>query len=127
MSQEVGLSKSIDRYVDALYSISDSFDEFSVREVLRKAIENFELLSKLRDESIESRIDMATLSAIAFLEKRISEELPRDQFKALYNSIAEILRITYDLKKKLAPENHQELIEAILTSASQRYRNRSSH
>jgi hypothetical protein len=127
MSKAMGLSKMIDRYVDALYSISNSLDEFSIKETLQRAVENLELLSKvLRDESIESRIDMATLSAIAFLEKRISKELPDHHFKALYNSIAEILRIADDLKKKLSPANYQRLIESTFSSASQRYKNKIS-
>jgi hypothetical protein len=126
MSEVLGLSKMIDRYADALYSISDSLNEFSIKETLRRAVENLELLSKvLHDESLESRIDMATLSAIAFLEKRISKELPDHHFKALYSSIVEILRMTDDLKKKLSPANYQRLIESIINSASQRYRNRS--
>jgi hypothetical protein len=109
MSEAMGLSKMIDRYVDALYSISDSLDEFIVKNTLREAIENFGRLSYILPNEYESNIDIATLSAIAFLEKRISKELPHDQFRALYNSVAEILRMADDLKKKLSPANYQRL------------------
>jgi hypothetical protein len=125
MSKEMGLSKMIDRYVDALYSISDNLDEFIVKNTLREAIENFGRLSYILPNEYESNIDIATLSAIAFLEKRISKELPDHHFKTLYSSVAEILRMADDLKKKLSPANYQRLIESILSSAFQRYRNRS--
>jgi hypothetical protein len=38
MSEVLGLSKMIDRYADALYSISNSPNEFIIKNTLREAL-----------------------------------------------------------------------------------------